>query len=260
MNHGKINLEKANKIRELYAEGGHSQEDLAARYGVGREYIGKILRNERHIDSDWSRDGNAEIVRLNRGDKLTEKMARDIRAMYKTGGYTHVQLAEKFGVEASSIGSVIRNETYRDDEWNPACVEDVKCFNCVTSKMGEGSSSASLSQEEVDELRKIYLTNKYTQAELAEMFGIGMSAVHFALHNKSYKSDNWDVDRMRYCAKKNNPKGEGHGMAKLTESEVLQIRRLYKRGLYTQDELGRMFKVTGTQIGRIVRLQGWKHL
>ena len=256
----KINLKEANKIRQIYMAGGKTQEELAVIYDVKREYISKILRNVRHITNNWYGSKILEIAQANRGDKLTMEIAWEIRELYKSGNHTYTQLADKFGVNAGTIGEVIRNEIYKSNDWDPSCVEEIKHFNCVVSKEGEGSSSASLTQDEVDDLRKIYLTNKYTQNDLAKMFSIGKSAVHEALHNKTYKDDTWDTDHMHDCAKENNPKGEGHGMHKLTESEVLQIRRLYARGLYTYDELGVIYCVTGTCIGYVVRMKTWRHI
>jgi predicted DNA-binding protein (UPF0251 family) len=54
------------------------------------------------------------------------------------------------------------------------------------------------------------------------------------------------------------PRGESHGMVKLTADQVEEIRRLYAEGLYYQRELGEMFGVSQTQVGRIVRGTRWK--
>lgn len=56
------------------------------------------------------------------------------------------------------------------------------------------------------------------------------------------------------------PKGEQNGRSKLTESEVLEIRGLYKTGRYSQTDLGRLFGVTNTAIRKVVLRQRWKHI
>jgi hypothetical protein len=43
-------------------------------------------------------------------------------------------------------------------------------------------------------------------------------------------------------------RGEGHGMAKLTNKQVRKIRKLYATGLYSQKALGGMFGVTQSNI------------
>ncbi len=54
--------------------------------------------------------------------------------------------------------------------------------------------------------------------------------------------------------------GSQHPMAKLTEKEVLEIRRLYKTGNCTYPELGNLFGVGRCVIGSIVRRKTWKHI
>jgi len=53
--------------------------------------------------------------------------------------------------------------------------------------------------------------------------------------------------------------GENHRDAKLTESKVLEIRRLKSRGVST-GELSKAFGVSTVQINAICRRQYWKHI
>lgn len=52
--------------------------------------------------------------------------------------------------------------------------------------------------------------------------------------------------------------GESHGQSKLTEKEVIEIRKLYETGNFTQRELARKFGVTQPLIGGITRRDIWK--
>jgi hypothetical protein len=54
--------------------------------------------------------------------------------------------------------------------------------------------------------------------------------------------------------------GEKHGMAKLTEEQVLEIRKLYSTKKYTLIVLGKMFDVGIAQISKIVNNKLWKHI
>ena len=56
------------------------------------------------------------------------------------------------------------------------------------------------------------------------------------------------------------PLGERNGSAKLTEGQVRSIRLLYRNGERSQADLGRMFGVTQTVIGDLVRRKTWKHV
>ena len=54
-------------------------------------------------------------------------------------------------------------------------------------------------------------------------------------------------------------KGEDHGMAKLTDDSVFEIRRLYSRGA-SRSVLASMWQVSTRTIGDIVSRRTWKHL
>lgn len=56
-----------------------------------------------------------------------------------------------------------------------------------------------------------------------------------------------------------NP-GEAHGRSKLTEEQVLSIRKEYKTGNITQAELARKYNVSQATICQIVTRQTWKHI
>ena len=55
-------------------------------------------------------------------------------------------------------------------------------------------------------------------------------------------------------------KGSKNGRVKLSENQVLEIRRLYKTGDYSQRGLAKMFCVHQTIIGRIIRRELWNHI
>jgi len=60
--------------------------------------------------------------------------------------------------------------------------------------------------------------------------------------------------------KERQPRGNSHGMHKLTPEEVEQIRNIYAEGNISCNKLALLFKVSSSQIFRIVRLQSWMHL
>ena len=55
------------------------------------------------------------------------------------------------------------------------------------------------------------------------------------------------------------PKGELSATAKLTESEVEEIRVLGRSGLVSQARIGDRYGVSQTQVGRIIRGERWAH-
>lgn len=49
----------------------------------------------------------------NPNSKLTESQVQEIRDLYKTGSFTMIQLAEKFGMSRRSISAVINKERWK---------------------------------------------------------------------------------------------------------------------------------------------------
>lgn len=56
------------------------------------------------------------------------------------------------------------------------------------------------------------------------------------------------------------PKGETHGNSKLTEKQVITIRKMFDTGDFSQTEIGRKFDLTRHQIGNIVNKKQWRHV
>jgi len=60
---------------------------------------------------------------------------------------------------------------------------------------------------------------------------------------------------------KSNPRlGTKHGRSKLTNKNILNIRKLYSTGNYSLAELGRKYKVSYQHIKRIVSGKQWTHI
>ena len=45
--------------------------------------------------------------------KLTQSQVKEIREKYKTGKYTLRTLSQEYGITASTLGSIIRRDTWR---------------------------------------------------------------------------------------------------------------------------------------------------
>ena len=54
--------------------------------------------------------------------------------------------------------------------------------------------------------------------------------------------------------------GERNGRSKLTESQVIKIRRIYLDGAISHRHIARMFNVSKTTAGDILRRNIWKHI
>jgi hypothetical protein len=57
-----------------------------------------------------------------------------------------------------------------------------------------------------------------------------------------------------------NSKGELNPSCKINKNIVLDIRKKYVENKYSHRKLSVMFKVSKTQVGRILRKESWKHI
>ena len=77
--------------------------------------------NPEHLFLGTIKDNVADMVKKNRhikgemvpSHKLTKEKALQIRKLYKTGAYTMVKLAEKYGVAYSTVNSVINEVSWK---------------------------------------------------------------------------------------------------------------------------------------------------
>ena len=64
----------------------------------------------------------------------------------------------------------------------------------------------------------------------------------------------------KYTHPEKTPRGEQHGVAKLNDEFVREIRKLYATKQYTQKQLAAQYNVCGRTISLIVRRLGWAHV
>ena len=73
------------------------------------------------------------------------------------------------------------------------------------------------------------------------------------------KKENTD-DRTRHGNCQNLIRGEKQWKAKLTARDAKEIREIYAQGLYSQPQLGKIFGVSHSQIGYVIRRKSWAHI
>ncbi len=93
---------------------------------------------------------------------------------------------------------------------------------------------------------------------------LGMQSCHAdgTRTNNFLKNLRWDtpLGNGADAKKHGSHKGMKNGQAKLTESQVKEIRALYSNEGYKQKNLGEMFSVCPQNICQIVNCQSWKHV
>jgi len=66
-----------------------------------------------------------------------------------------------------------------------------------------------------------------------------------------------EADKIRHGT---NPEGRRHGMVKLTEVDVLAIRKIHASGSLSQQAIADQFNISRRMIGLIVARSNWTHL
>lgn len=121
-----------------------------------------------------------------------------------------------------------------------------------------------LSEPDVVDLRELYAGGDFTQKELAKMYGISVSSAYRIINGFSYKSVTGGEavelpNGRKHATSSQGHPGESHPFAKLTDDQVMEIRRIWA-GQMSQAEIARRYGVSVVSIVNIVNQHSWRHL
>lgn len=179
--------------------------------------------------------------------------------------YVHCMVAETFlGTRPSLNHQVNHKNGVKDDnhienlEWTTRAENVRHSFDVLnrSAPKGEAVWTSKLTPDDVKKIRHLYATNKHNQVDLAEIFGVTRAEIGYIV-----RGDMWQhVGGPISLATEFPLRGENNPSAKLTPHDVQQIRRLYAIGEYTHAEIGEMFGIEQSHIGRIIRRESWRHV
>lgn len=124
----------------------------------------------------------------------------------------------------------------------------------------------------VNLFRRAKQTGKRIHSLVITHFGLPKpSSKHECNHIDADKSNNWWTNLEWLTHKQNvnhavemglwySTAGESNGKSKLTNDQVIQIRKLYKSGNYTYLEISLAYKVSHAAIYKIVNKMSWKYI
>lgn len=142
--------------------------------------------NNRLDNLSWEKSGSWRA--------LTPEEADEIKKLYVTGKYTQEDLGKMFGVSASTIGN-----------YSKGVKPEKRVYN----------QYPKITDEEADEIRRLYTTGDFTLRELSDRYGISQSAVYLTVRNSD------------------SPRHWRFGSAEKRE----KAERLFRTGLYTKKEV-----------------------
>jgi hypothetical protein len=129
-----------------------------------------FLGTQKDNMKDMSNKGRRAVGEKNGASKLTWERVNNIRKLWNTGKYTQRQLSKESQVVFQNVSFIIMNKTWYDRNYKRTYFE-----NKGTSK---------LNWEKVNKIRKLWLTNKYTQTQLGKMFNVVSSVISRIVNNK----------------------------------------------------------------------------
>jgi DNA invertase Pin-like site-specific DNA recombinase len=100
-----------------------------------------------------------------------------------------------------------------------------------------------LSDAQIEEIRHLFIMEKFSQTELSKKFDISLTQIHRIVHNKSWRSN-----PNRNVKKKN-----------MTIKDARKIKQLYSSGLYSYAEIAKKYNCSPIHIYRIIKGLKWKN-
>jgi len=161
-------------------------------------------------------------------------------------------LEHNFDWEDLTKGIVVRHSCNNPQCVNPKHLKLGTCKDNSQDMVKAGNSMAGiknrkskLNNKEVKEIRKKWITGKYTQRQLADQHNMTDSSISAIVNNKRYCDQNFKVINI-----------PSH-WNKLNEEKVKEIRKMKKNGA-SLVEIGSKFNIGQTQIYNIINRRQWK--
>ena len=154
------------------------------------------------------------------------------------------------------------NEKIKDRFWRKVNVLEIDdCWNWTASILPAGYGQISLGGNEVRLAHRVSWVIEH-EVEVPNGFHVCHTCDNPSCVNPNHLWLGTDFDNAvdKMNKGRNNPvKGEDHQDAKLTEKDVIEIRRLLREGI-KGNEVAEKFDVTESHVSRIKNGQKWKHI
>lgn len=131
-----------------------------------------------NVDNMKDRDnkGRCAVGERSGQAKLTQEMVNDIRRKYCSGEKIP-DLANEYNVASETIRMIVRNEKWKDGNYNSICLH---------GNAGENNYRTKLTWEKVNQIRERYKKGE-KQSNLAKEFDIGYRNINNIINNKRWK-------------------------------------------------------------------------
>jgi hypothetical protein len=133
--------------------------------------------------------------------------------------------------------------------------------NNLIHTIGSDKFNSKLMEEQVLEIRKLY-NEGYSQAKLGELYNVSQYNISLIVTNKMWKHLSWEpkpIKEKLIKEKRIYTTGEKCKSSKLTEQQVLEIRRLYPE-VKSYVKMAKQYNVSDNAIKKVVLRKSWTHI
>jgi hypothetical protein len=121
----------------------------------------------------------------------------------------------------------------------------------------EDHSSAKLKNNDIPNIIDLYINKNQTFLDISKLYGVSETVINEILNGKLWKNitKNYNLNFNQI----NNIKKKNMLRNKLNESDIIDIRKLFKQG-YSKAQISRKYNLGPTTITNIIDYKSWAHV
>ena len=170
----------------------------------------------------------------------------------------------KYGIQNHSFEVVVSFPDDYSQEDLYACedfyIEFYKSVGCIMLNCKGGGRTGKQSEEMIRHRVEKTRGQKRTPEQRERLSKAMMGKAYHGQNNGLIRSEETKLKISNSLKARTDNKGELHKMAKLTNEQVLEIRRLYKPRIYSSRRIAKEFGISKTTVLDIVNNIIWRHL
>jgi hypothetical protein len=156
--------------------------------------VSNLGRVRSYQNFGWGRKENPKLISLYTSKRgyVQACLCRNNKSIQKD---VHRLVAEAFltepasGMQIDHINGIKSDNRLSNLEWVTPQENSLRAVAIGLKPSGENHGSSKLTQNEVDEIRQLYATGKYSHRQLGEMFGISHGNVGKIVRYQLWKSN-----------------------------------------------------------------------
>lgn len=175
----KLNWAVVREIREWRTREYVGAKEVAAKYGVNRTAVDRILKNQMWFDPGFAPESlKPRIRKRDPRAKLTDEQVREIRALRQQQWIPSRELAKQYGVTEPAMQQILENRNYRDEAYDPDSL--------VPRGPGDTEGKVHLKPEDVRFIRHRYASGE-SFPSIAQDTGLTEGHVRNIVSRKSWR-------------------------------------------------------------------------